>query len=128
METKEIFRKRKTINIDIFNYNLIIVIGEANDMPKGNLRNHLKFSLENKRSKGKSSTVCLDYNKKTYFYIFIDGSMKKELIYEALFHELDHQKFRLMERKKIKDSETSAYITSYFARNVKEIVKELLTI
>lgn len=129
---KRIFKRKKVISIELFRYNLLIVIGEVNDLPKvfrSSLEKYItcKSKSPNWINNGYSSLGNKMYKGKYYYNIFIRGDIELDDIYEALYHELGHQRYHLVNRLGINDDETSAYITGYFAKCVKDIVKDLLT-
>lgn len=131
MENKKVFKRKKIINIDMFKYNLLIIIGEVNDLPRifrSSLEKHITYKSKssNKLNNGYSSLGNKLYKGRYYYNIFIRGDIELDDIYEALHHELGHQRFNLVNKLGIEDDETSAYITGYFAKCVKDIVKDLL--
>lgn len=115
----------------MFYLNILIVIGNVKDVPKSmrkQLVDHLNSVKNNKKPipYGVSSKYNYPYKGDYYYLVYISGNVENDYIYEALFHELDHLKTRLMNNKGIKDEETSAYITGYFARCTRKLVRELL--
>lgn len=123
---EEKFKYKMEIHIEMFRYNLLIVIGEIEDAPLV-FRKYLKKRKESKiKEKGLSLNFAKLYKGKLYTLVFINSDYPKVEIYSTLFHELDHQRWLIIENLGIEDKETSAYITGYFARCVRPLVAELL--